>query len=43
MTYEKPEISVLGDATRLIQGSRTGASEPSQGDLQGNPDCELDD
>lgn len=39
MNYEKPEITLLGDAVRLIQG--TGKSS---GDSQGLiPDCELDD
>ncbi len=40
MTYEKPEVSVLGDAAHLIQsgGKNTGDAGPGT-DL----DCELDD
>lgn len=45
MTYVKPEIEVLGDAARVIQGSKQGIAEPSPNQLQ--PafvlDSELDD
>ena len=45
MTYEKPEIAVLGDANMLIKG---GSSKSSFGESgTSNPviplDCELDD
>ena len=45
MTYEKPEIAVLGDANLLIKG---GSSKANQGESgTSNPivplDCELDD
>jgi hypothetical protein len=42
MTYSKPEITSLGDAARLIQGSRQNSGEISDG-LQQVGDCELDD
>ena len=43
MTYEKPEISVLGDAVDLIKGNRNGSLEQPAGDGQGAADCEFDD
>lgn len=43
MTYEKPEVVVLGNAADLIQG--TGKSINLESDLVHpvNPDCEIDD
>ncbi len=44
MTYTKPEIAVLGDAARLIQGSKgIGADSGSLAVLKGSADSELDD
>lgn len=40
MTYDKPEISVLGDASSLIQGGKAGVLE---GDQEIGPNAELDD
>jgi hypothetical protein len=44
MTYTKPELSVLGNATELILGSPTSAKE-SNGNTPGSKstDCDLDD
>jgi len=44
MNYSKPELSVLGDAARLIQGSKQ--SRGDNGSLTEKitvADCELDD
>jgi hypothetical protein len=41
MTYEKPEVTVLGEAVSLIQGTK-----PQVGESSANPgmlDSELDD
>ncbi len=46
MTYTKPEIAVLGDASRVIRGSqRQDNSEPHPNEAlqQVISDCELDD
>lgn len=45
MTYEKPEVAALGDATLVIQGTRQISSElpPNQGLKQFVGDSELDD
>lgn len=44
MTYSKPEIAVLGDAARIIQGSKSGSGDPGGVEAQiGASDCELDD
>jgi hypothetical protein len=45
MTYEKPEVEALGDATIVIQGKRQISSElpPNQGLKQFVGDSELDD
>jgi hypothetical protein len=44
MTYTKPEVAVLGDAVRLIQGSKgIGADSGSLVVQRGKPDSELDD
>jgi hypothetical protein len=40
MTYTKPEIAVLGDASRLIQGAKSSAPE---GPIPGPPLFELED
>jgi hypothetical protein len=41
MTYSKPEVNALGEATRLIQGSKTN---PQDGDHpNGTPEFELED
>jgi hypothetical protein len=40
MTYDKPEVSVLGDASSLIQGGKHGVME---GDQEISSDAELDD
>jgi hypothetical protein len=41
MTYQKPELTVLGEAARLIQGSKSGGTDHP--DPQTVLDCELDD
>lgn len=41
MTYSKPELTLLGDAALVIQGSKLGGSDNP--DPQGALDCELDD
>jgi len=42
MTYNKPEIAVLGDASRVIQGTKQGLPvEPNQS--AHNSSFELDD
>jgi hypothetical protein len=39
MTYEKPEVTLLGDSAQLIQ-----ANSKDPGDSTGaNSDCDLDD
>ena len=44
MTYEKPEIAVIGDAAIVIRGSGTGQVEPNKIDpkLSGS-DGDLDE
>jgi len=45
MTYSKPEIEVLGDAARLVQGNKTSPT-PDAGSLADQhdaSDCEVDD
>lgn len=44
MTYNKPEIAVLGDASLMIQGSlkQTVPDIPTSEHFDGS-DCELDD
>jgi hypothetical protein len=39
MTYEKPEVAVLGDATRLIQA----VGKDNIDTLGHTADCDLDD
>ncbi|MCU1315249.1 MAG: hypothetical protein JWN63_571 [Candidatus Acidoferrum typicum] len=39
MVYEKPEITLLGNASELIQGAKLGNPEP-HGEIQ--VDAELD-
>jgi len=41
MKYNKPEVVVLGDASQLIQGSKTVPADP-QG-LIASADAEMDD
>ena len=41
MSYEKPECVVLGDAVRLIQGSKKPPGDGGPGTAAA--DCELDD
>jgi hypothetical protein len=41
MTYQKPEIYALGEATRLIQGSKTNPQDGSN--PNGTPQFELED
>ena len=45
MTYSKPEIAVLGDASVLVQGVRISGLETTQPqDFKKAPaDCEFDD
>jgi hypothetical protein len=44
MTYQKPEITVLGDAARLIQGNKTFQPLESGSSVKHQiPDSELDD
>ena len=45
MTYTKPEIRVLGDATCIISGTKVGQTEPAYPylDRQSPADSELDD
>jgi hypothetical protein len=43
MTYNKPEVAVLGEAAVLIQGQRIVGTEPKNDGLQGPADCEFDD
>jgi hypothetical protein len=45
MTYSKPEVVVLGEADRIILGSRVSGAEivPPQDFKQGPADCEFDD
>ena len=42
MEYSKPEVTMLGDATRLIQGSKNGPGDGG-GDQLPLLDCELED
>lgn len=41
LMYSKPELIHLGDAARLIQGSKIVPGEGEQGNAV--PDCEFDD
>ncbi len=41
MTYEKPEVTELGDASRLIEGSKSIKGENDT--LQVPADCEFGD
>ncbi len=44
MTYEKPEVAVLGEALSLSQGSgKSISNEPNSSSLLVVSDCELDD
>ena len=44
MKYSKPEVSELGNAARLIQGSKLVIPEGSnQNEAGPSADCELDD
>ena len=45
VTYTKPEIRVLGDATCIISGTKVGQTEPAYPylDRQSPADSELDD
>ncbi len=42
MNYTKPEIVVLGHAVLLIEGSKSGSSDPDTVTKSGS-DCEMDD
>jgi hypothetical protein len=42
MEYSKPEITMLGEATSLIQGSKSNPGDGGGGHLPAL-DCELDD
>lgn len=41
MNYRKPEVTVLGDASQVIQGSKSVPADPSG--LISETDAELDD
>lgn len=41
-TYTKPELSIIGDASTLIQGSKSPFPEPNP-ILRQATDCELSD
>jgi len=41
MNYEKPEVTVLGDAVRVIEGSKVISGENNA--LQVPADCEFGD
>jgi len=43
MTYNKPEIEVLGDAAELIQGSKPTFGDNGSSSNPAATDCELDD
>jgi hypothetical protein len=43
MTYEKPEVTVLGDPATLIQGIKQGGTESGLAVQQFVPDNELND
>jgi hypothetical protein len=44
MTYNKPEVTVLGDAANLIQGSKQQQGDAGSLTVQLRiADCELDD
>ena len=43
MNYSKPEIAVLGDADRVIQGNKTLIHEDSTSDVESHPSFELED
>jgi hypothetical protein len=43
MEYSKPEVSVLGDANRMIQGSKLPPGESGDPDQHGPNDFELED
>jgi len=40
-SYSKPEVTVLGEANGLIQGSKSSPPETSSSTNQGALDCEL--
>lgn len=42
MTYDKPEVAVLGDASRVIQGQGK-IGDPGDGTLVDVPAYDLDD
>jgi len=43
MTYSKPEITVLGDAAHLVQGSKVPAGDAGSLEAPIAADCELED
>jgi hypothetical protein len=43
MTYQKPEVAVLGDAAHLVQGSKHNSVDDGSLTSNGVTDCELDD
>jgi hypothetical protein len=43
MEYNKPQVKILGDATLLIQGSKTLAGDSASMEVQIAQDCELED
>ena len=43
MTYTKPEVMLLGDAARLIQGSKPGSLESGAIEQRGVAYVECDD
>jgi hypothetical protein len=43
MTYNKPEITNVGSASRVIEGSNVAKSEIPAPFEQSSLDCELDD
>jgi len=43
MTYSKPEIAVLGEANRVVQGGKTLNPEDTDSDIFVHPSFELED
>jgi len=44
MIYDKPELTPVGDAAQLIEGSKSQKPDPgSTSDLGNAADCEFDD
>jgi len=43
MNYSRPEATLLGDAVRLIQGSKQAAGDNASLEAQLVDDCELND